>query len=237
MGPSPMFAGRRAGKRASVLVPLFLLAMAAYGQTTFWNAAGAGNFLTAGNWSNGVPDMSTNATIANGTIGTPTVVNLNGSAGSVLDLTLGANDSLNVNLNSSLSIYGASASNGGTITVTAGSGNNTFLELDSNVALTGSGTLTLSYGDHNGNAFVEESGGSFALTNSSTIQGDGIIGNSGLTFANATGGDRECQRVGAVAHPERHGRDHQRRNAGGNRGRGASDLVQRRQRRREHHGQ
>jgi fibronectin-binding autotransporter adhesin len=188
MGPHSMYAGRRAGKRASLLVPLFLFAMAGYGQTTFWSTSGAGNFLTAGNWSNGVPDMATNATIANGTIGTPTVVNLNGSAGSVLDLTLGANDSLNVNLNSSLSIYGASASNGGTITVTAGSGNNTFLELDSNVALTGSGTLTLSYGDHNGNAFVEESGGSFTLTNSSTIEGDGIIGNGGLTFANATGG-------------------------------------------------
>jgi hypothetical protein len=163
-------------------------AAAAHGQSTIWIGAGTGNFLTGGNWSNGLPNGSTDASITNGTVGTPTVVLLNASSGSVQNLTLGSNNTLDLNLNSSLSVSGTSIANGGAINVTGGSGNNTFLNLSNNVALTGTGTLTLSYGDHNGNAYVEQSGGSFTLTNASTIQGNGIIGNGGLAFANGAGG-------------------------------------------------
>ena len=140
-------------------------------------------------WSNGEPDSATSASITNGTTGTPTDVQLNGGGANVLNLTLASNNTLDLNLNSTLTVNGTSIANGGTINLTAGSANNSYLVLENNVTLSGAGVLNLSYGDHNGNAFVEESGGPYTLTNAgSTIQGDGIIGNSGLTLVNGTGG-------------------------------------------------
>jgi len=177
---------------ARILAGLLLLLLSAawvQAQTTFWIAPGTGSFVNMGNWSNGEPNNATSASIINGTIATPTTVQLAGASGSVLNLTLGSHDTLDVNLNSTLSVYGTSIANGGAINVIAGSANNTYLNLENNVTLSGTGILNLSYGDHNGNAFVEESGGTYTLTNSgSTIQGDGIIGNGGLTLVNGAGG-------------------------------------------------
>src|SRR5260370_28764551 len=39
-----------------------------------------------------------------------------------------------------------------------------------------------------GAVFIEQSGGTFTLTNGSTIQGAGVIGNGGLTVVNGAGG-------------------------------------------------
>jgi len=110
-------------------------------------------------------------------------------AASVLNLTVAPSNELDVGLNSILSVFGSAIANDGIITVTAGSATNSSLQLNNNVTLSGAGVLSLSYGDHNGNAFIEETGGSFTLTNSgSTIQGNGVIGNGGLTLVNTAGG-------------------------------------------------
>jgi PEP-CTERM motif-containing protein len=187
--PDAVIAARRHVNRAIFLLLALSSAAVGYGQSTIWITSGAGNFVTAGNWTNGVPNNSINASITNGTSGTPTDVMLSGAPGSVQDLTLSSFNTLDLGLNSSLSVAGTSITNNGALNVTAGSGNNTFLELTNNVVLSGTGALTLSYGDHNGNAYVEQSGGSYSLTNSaSTIQGDGIIGNGSLTFVNSAGG-------------------------------------------------
>jgi hypothetical protein len=181
--------------RLAPLAPwLLLLSGTVHGQTTIWTASGTGNYSTGSNWgggtSPGVPTGMTDAFIQNGSLAAPTIVNLGpGAGGNVRNLTLGPDNMLNVGLNSSLTVFGASISNDGALTVTGGSGTNSSLQLSNNVTLTGLGTVTLSYGDHNGNAFVEQSGGSFTLTNSTnTIQGDGVIGNGGLTFSNGASG-------------------------------------------------
>jgi hypothetical protein len=174
------------------------------GQTTIWTTVGNGDFNTGSNWgggsSPGVPTGATDAFVQNGTPAAPTSVILGPNAsGSVHNLTLGANNSLNVALNATLTILGASVSNDGALTVTAGSGNNSFLDVGNDVTLSGAGTLTLSYGDHNGNVYVQQSGGSFSLTNSSnTIQGDGVIGNGGLALVNAAAGTLDADVSGQV---------------------------------------
>ena len=174
------------------------------GQTTIWTATGSGDFGTAANWGGGTspgePTTGTDALIENGTASNPTSVSIApGENVSLRNLTLVANNSLAVSLNSSLTIYGTSVANNGTLSVTAGSANNTNLLLANNVTLTGTGVVTLSYGDHNGNDFVEQSGGNYTLTNqSNTIQGDGIIGNGALTFANASGGTVAANVSGSI---------------------------------------
>ena len=79
--------------------------------------------------------------------------------------------------------------NNGVIQINGGSGNNTLLNLSANTTLQGSsGVLTLNSGDNNGKAILQSSGG-FTLTNATdTIQGYGIIGNSGLSVINNVGG-------------------------------------------------
>jgi hypothetical protein len=79
--------------------------------------------------------------------------------------------------------------NNSTIQINAGSGNNTFLNLGADTTLQGSGgILTLNSGDDNGYAVLESFSG-FTLANATnTIQGYGIIGNSGLSVINGAGG-------------------------------------------------
>src|SRR5260370_39081403 len=68
-----------------------------------------------------------------------------------------------------------------------GAATNTLLNIGSNVALPGGGPSTLSTATGSGAAFVQQSGGTFTLTNASTstIRGEGVIGNGGLTLRNA----------------------------------------------------
>ena len=54
-----------------------------------------------------------------------------------------------------------------------------------NVTLQGGGTVTLSTANGGGNAVLEQAAGGLTLTNvNNTIQGDGILGNNGLTIIN-----------------------------------------------------
>src|ERR1700734_463913 len=63
-----MITGRSPKTRAFFLI-LLLTAAAGFGQSTIWNSPGTGNFLTAGNWTNGVPSSTTDTSITNGTTG------------------------------------------------------------------------------------------------------------------------------------------------------------------------
>ena len=180
-----------AGAIVALLVVLGLSTPTALGQCTLtgtvssWTAAGSGTWSTSGDWSSGVPNSSTtSACITNGTSGTPSAVTLNINA-TVDNLQLGSFDSLTSALNTQLGIAGTEIINGGSIAINGGSGNNTDLLIENNVTLSGGGTLTLSTAGGGGDAFLEESGGSFTLTNQSTIQGNGIIGNNGLSLVNS----------------------------------------------------
>jgi len=79
--------------------------------------------------------------------------------------------------------------NNSNIQINAGSGDTTYLNLGADTTLQGSGgTLTLNSGDDNGYAVLESFSG-FTLTNASdTIQGYGMIGNSGLSVINGASG-------------------------------------------------
>ena len=70
--------------------------------------------------------------------------------------------------------------------VNGGNGVNSILWADStNVTLQGGGTVTLSTLNGGGDAVIQQVAGGFTLTNvDNTIQGDGILGNNGLTIIN-----------------------------------------------------
>ncbi len=176
-------------RRFALLLPLLLISAAAHAQTN-WVTAGTGDFTTPANWSSGVPTSTTDASVTNGTSGTPSIVNLLLSeTGATQNLTLGSFDTLNVELGATLNVSGSLITNNGALTVTGGGGANGFLGLGNNVTLTGAGALSLGYsGSGAGAAFIEQTTGGVTLTNKSTIQGDGVIGNGGLTVDNASAG-------------------------------------------------
>lgn len=84
--------------------------------------------------------------------------------------------------------------NGGTVAVSGGGGHNATVQLESDVALTGGGTVamtTLLSGG--GAALIQENGASgtpvMTLTNvSDTLEGNGIIGNGGVAISNESAG-------------------------------------------------
>ena len=191
----PTFASGRIGpKRISVFSALLLLAVAFYGgraraqctltgSPTTWSISGNGNFSTSGDWSSGVPNGSTNACITNGT----STVTLDTNE-SVANLQLATGNILTFNTNTSLTVDGPQLVNAGQIIMTGGSNANAFLNIGNNVTLSGGGTVTLAYnGSGAGAAYIQQSGGSYTLTNQSTIQGAGVIGNGGLTVINDPG--------------------------------------------------
>jgi fibronectin-binding autotransporter adhesin len=133
------------------------------------------------------------ATIVGGTInqlGTGTLVNENqttfdGSSSGALTI----NGNLVAGAGTT-TIVGGSIVNNGNLQITGGSGTNSFLALDTNTTFQGTGaTITLGFnGITNGQAVIEQTTGGVTLTNKETIQGQGIIGNGGLTVINSPGG-------------------------------------------------
>ena len=147
-----------------------------------WGLGASGDWNTAGHWSPAsVPNSSSqNVCIVDGT----STVTLDISA-SIASLQLASGNGLSFNPGVSLNLNGPQAINDGTITLNGGSGNNVFLNVSGNTMLSGTGTVQMNVADGGGSAFVEQSGGSFTLTNTgNTIQGAGVIGNGGLTFVN-----------------------------------------------------
>src|SRR6267154_21519 len=148
--------------------------------TDSWTGAGDGSsWNNAGNWSAGVPNSST----VDVTIGTTTANVLDNLVNAqVANLTLShAGDSLTINNGIALDVFGPSISNAGTITV-GSAGFGTDLVLESNVTLSGSGTLTLT---NNTNNFIFGAASADTLTNQSTIQGAGHIGNGSMGLVNS----------------------------------------------------
>src|ERR1017187_6939436 len=79
--------------------------------------------------------------------------------------------------------------NNGNIQITGGGGSNGVLGLNGDTTLQGSGTVSLAYsGSGAGQAIIQQQAGGVTLTNESTIQGTGTIGNGGLSVVNASGG-------------------------------------------------
>jgi fibronectin-binding autotransporter adhesin len=174
----------------AALVMLCLYATMAFGQCTLsgpvssWTG-GTGDWNDAGDWNGGVPNSSTQSVcITNGTMGAPSVVNLNIDA-SINDLQLGTFDTLNLEAGTQLEVFGTQIINAGQININSGGGSNAILELANNVTLSGAGTLTLANTGGGGTAIIYQAAGGLTLTNQSTIQGAGIIGFNGLSLINS----------------------------------------------------
>ena len=150
-----------------------------------WTGLGGDNlYSTAANWSNGVPNNGQSVMIGNSAAVTmdisPTIDNLTIAAGSSLSIADGQDLTM-------AGAGGSTISNAGSIQLNGGAGSNTFLYLDANTMLQGGGTVTLSTASGGGSTFIEQGVGGVTLTNNSTIQGNGLIGN-GLTLVNQAGG-------------------------------------------------
>ncbi len=120
-----------------------------------------------------------------GTLGTPAnnVATLDGTTQGPLTI----NGTYTSDLNSQTSLLGT-INNQGNIQLNGGGGTNTFLLLDTNTTLQGGGTVTMNVAGGGGSTFIQQAVGGVTLTNESTIQGAGVIGNGGLTVINAPGG-------------------------------------------------
>ncbi len=182
-----------------ILLLLALAAVVGRAQTTSWTLTGTGDFATAGNWNNGVPNSTTNTFITNGTLLHHSVVNLT-AGGDVANLQVGGfidpYNTLNIQPAAALWVSGTQIVNDGAININGGGGTSAVLFLDNNnITLSGTGKLTLTVASGGGNASILAFGSSRALVNQSTIQGAGTIGgtngifihNQGTVDANASG--------------------------------------------------
>jgi hypothetical protein len=163
----------------AVLLCLAPGATTAWAVDTTWSLNADGNWNTFGNWNNGIPDSSTNAFINDNS----STVTLD-TTGNVLDLTIGSGNTLIIDSGRNLNVYGPTLSNDGNITMNSSGTANTFLTLQNNVTLSGAGTLTMNLsgtGHNEIGPFIDPE----TLTNQSTIEGAGIIGNGSLTLNNA----------------------------------------------------
>ena len=152
-----------ARSKASLLLVLSLAfpALVGYAQTTWVGTTG--DYNNGANWNNGAPAGGTTAIVPNGTALNYSVLTLSpGETGSFENLTLGTYDQF---------------------ILTAGSNANTYLNLYNSGTLDGNGTLTLAYnGSGAGVSYIEQAAGGVTLTNKSTIDGAGVIGNGGLAL-------------------------------------------------------
>jgi hypothetical protein len=172
--------------------------LAIYGNTV--NNAG-GNITANGP---GASVLFGSTTIQGGTLnnnggaffGTPTgyTATLDGStsAGAVT-----LNGAYTSDYGSSTSLNGAIINNGN-ILVNGGNGYTTSLNAAGNVTLSGAGTVTLSTTSGGGNAEISLSSGVTLDNISNTIQGGGIIQNSGATLINEAGGTIIANSTGAL---------------------------------------
>jgi fibronectin-binding autotransporter adhesin len=171
--------------RARTVLSVSILAVlanapSAQAQTTdTWSLGTSGLWSVATNWSAGVPSGD-NVDIIDGV----STVTLNTGAG-IDSLTIGSGNSLIIDAGNTLALSGPTISNKGSIQLNGGADGNGVLSLGANVTLSGSGALTLSSVTGSGAAYIEQNTGGVTLTNQSTIQGSGIIGNGGLTLVNS----------------------------------------------------
>lgn len=156
---------------------LFSLANLAVAQTDNWVGT-TGVWSDGAQWDSGVPVAGDNIVI-----GTATASSTDDLSLSIGTLTVSnSTDSLLLGDGVTLTVSG-SINNAGSIQM-ASAGSNTFLSIGGNISLSGKGTLTLGSGGPN--FIVGASGtGSEILTNASTVQGVGNIGNGIMGFVNS----------------------------------------------------
>jgi fibronectin-binding autotransporter adhesin len=117
---------------------------------------------------------------AGGTLETISSAELDGATQGALTLSTGSTYTAS---NGATTYLLGSLVNQGVLQLNGGAGNNGFLVLNSNVTLTGGGTVTLTDTTGGGNAYIEGNGWTLTNTNN-TIQGTGIIGNGSLALIN-----------------------------------------------------
>ena len=137
-----------------------------------------------------------NASITGGTLnatgggvltptGTVSLDNVTLSSGTVYPIATGTQTNLS-----------GTFTNGGSVTMSGGNGNNAALVLEN--SLTNAGPVTLSIASGSGTNYIEQGTGGVTLTNSGTIQGAGVIGNGGLTVVNGATGTIGSSGAGAT---------------------------------------
>ena len=147
--------------------------------TDTWTGGGGANtnWSDAANWNNGAITSGENIAISTTTANT--FVDTNFSIGT---LTLSnSGDSATIN-NAVVLTVGGNITNNGTLTVNSGGSTTELVIGASGVTLSGSGTLTMS---NNANNYIFGSVAADTLTNSSTIQGSGFLGDNQLTLVNS----------------------------------------------------
>jgi fibronectin-binding autotransporter adhesin len=161
------------GMLAFSAAPAFADTCTLSGTPSVWSLGASGNWSVAGNWApSGEPNSSsTNVCIVDNT----STVTLNVSA-TIASLQIASGNSLD--MANTLFVNGPSISNGGTITVPG-----TTLQFEGSTTLSGGGTVQMS-----SDAFVNESTSGLTLSNASTIEGTGQLGQNGLALTNESGG-------------------------------------------------
>jgi hypothetical protein len=145
--------------------------------TDTWTGGASGNWSVAGNWNNGAITSGENILINLTTAATNVDANF-----SIGTLTLSnAGDSANINNNIQLTV-GGNITNNGTISLNSSNNTTELIVGASAITLSGTGTLTMS---NNPNNFIIGSATADTLTNSSTIQGSGNIGDNQMTLVNS----------------------------------------------------
>ena len=152
----------------------------------------SGGNISAG--SNSFVQLTSNAYVEGGTLNINSGGWLGTASGNTAYLdgtTQGAltiNGNFTSDLNTNTFLYGT-INNNGNLQLNAGNATNSVLLIGSNLTLQGGGTLSMNVASGGGNAYIEQTGGSYTLTNvNNTIQGSGIIGNGGLSLLNEAGG-------------------------------------------------
>jgi fibronectin-binding autotransporter adhesin len=147
-----------------------------YGNTV--TNTGAGKIIAG---AGSAVNLEGNVTVVGGSLtGTGTFVE-NGTGGFATLSGLTSASTVDVNNNTEMFLVGTIVNNG-TINENSG-GNNTEIILSTgNVTLSGSGALVMS---NNGNNLIYGNSGSYVLTNASTIEGAGNIGDNQLTLVNS----------------------------------------------------
>jgi hypothetical protein len=179
--------------RVSRRVPL---AFSCPSGATCWVGGASGNWSSAGNWSNSVPSGNNVLIDNNNANGQGASTVTEDATSTINNLTVDSDDKLTMNsANNTLTVNGGTISNAGTITINGGGGANSILNLGASTALSGGGTLNLSTtASGGGSAYIQGNG--TTLTNSETIQGEGVIGNGSLALNNQLGGVIDANSTG-----------------------------------------
>ena len=159
-------------------------ATACSGTATIWTGGASGNWSSGSNWSTGVAPngASANVCITDGHAAAQVTLDIVATVG---NLFIDSGSTLTVSNNQQLTLAGT-VFNAGVIQVSA-AGNNTVLAIQGNVTLTGGGTVKLST-TGGGTAIINQNGSSTLTNVNNVIQGEGQIGNNGLTVVNQAAG-------------------------------------------------